>query len=205
MSRFTTRTTVALAASCLVAAVVVGQSSTPRQINAFGDDFLLQNYPTSHTRPKLFADLETIAERNARIAGQRYDKQVADAALAYAVADTDEEREKAEGRLNEAVSGQFDLIVESREAQIAGLQKRLETLEKRLEERKAAKGEIVDLRIKVLINEAKGLGFYPGRSDASSKSRRAGMFDPFSAQLRPPTSAAQPEPESPADAGRTAR
>ena len=205
MSRFATRATVVLAGSCLCAAVVVGQSSYPKPTSALGAGAIPQQFQSRQISTNPYADLQTLAERNAQIAEQRFAQQVADAALAYTVADTDEERDKAESRLNEAVSGQFDLIVRSREAQIAGLQKRLETLETQLEQRKAAKEEIVDLRIKVLINEAKGLGFYPGGSTAPSKGGRSGMFDPFSAQLRPPNSAAQPEPVSPAEAGRTAR
>jgi hypothetical protein len=79
----------------------------------------------------------------------------------YKGAESDEDRAAAEEDLRKAVAEHFDALLKQREDQLADLQKRLETLTQELQKRRDAKQEIVDLRVEVLLNEAKGLGFYP--------------------------------------------
>lgn len=86
----------------------------------------------------------------------------------YQTAETDEARAAAEKELREAVTEQFELLVKEREEQIADLQARLAKLTEQLQKRRDAKDQIVDLRVQVLINEAKGLGFHPDAGSSFS-------------------------------------
>ena len=105
-------------------------------------------------------------------------------------ATTDEEKAKAEDsrktaedKLRATLGQQFDLLMKNRERQIVQLQKQISTLESEVKKRKDAKKEIVELRIKTLLNEANGLGF-PGL-ETTSPSRRSvwSIDDPFSATI----------------------
>ena len=53
----------------------------------------------------------------------------------------------------------FDERVKRRENEIDALKKRLQELQTKNEERKKKKDEIVDLKLKSIVNEAKGFGF----------------------------------------------
>jgi uncharacterized membrane protein YqiK len=88
-------------------------------------------------------------------------EQAAAALKAYGDAETDEQKAAAEKELQDAVSEQFEVLMKSREAQIAELKSRLDKLTEQLQKRRDAKEQIVKLRVQVLVNEAQGLGFYP--------------------------------------------
>ncbi len=70
-----------------------------------------------------------------------------------------DKRVQAQQELQAALEELFEIRTASREAQIAALQRRLETLRQQLNERTAKKTEIVRLRVQTLVNEANGLGF----------------------------------------------
>jgi hypothetical protein len=61
--------------------------------------------------------------------------------------------------LESAVSESFDLDMKVREARLARLEERLNKLRAQLDRRRKAKADIVQLEVKVLVNEASGLGF----------------------------------------------
>jgi hypothetical protein len=69
-------------------------------------------------------------------------------------------------KLELAVSNQFGRDMEYRESELTKLEERLNKLRQQLERRRRAKNEIIELQIKVLVNEAEGLGF-GGNSSAS--------------------------------------
>ena len=68
-------------------------------------------------------------------------------------------------KLKTAVDKCFEADMKGREAELKKLQDRLDKLKAQLEKRRKAKDEIVQLEVKVLTNEAEGLGF--SRSTAS--------------------------------------
>lgn len=71
------------------------------------------------------------------------------------------EKELARKQLSELLSVGFDRDLETRETDLKSLETRVEKLRAQLDKRKAAKQEIVDLRLKTIQNEADGLE-YPG-------------------------------------------
>src|SRR5262245_37031119 len=75
--------------------------------------------------------------------------------------DTTDEAKKAEltKKLETAVGKHFDEDMKVREAELARLEERLKKLKDQLERRRKAKAEILQLHVKVLVNEAEGLGF----------------------------------------------
>jgi hypothetical protein len=84
------------------------------------------------------------------------------AAEAVRNADGDEETSAARKALAELVEKCFDADMVNREKELAELEKRLAKLREQLDRRRTKKQDIMDLQIKVLLNEADGLGFYSG-------------------------------------------
>jgi len=72
--------------------------------------------------------------------------------------DSDTER-KAVGELKKSLEEMFDEKIKLREKEIESLEKRLKDLQDKNDERKQKKDEIVDLKLRTLINEVKGFGF----------------------------------------------
>ncbi len=72
-----------------------------------------------------------------------------------------DEKKKAEmtKRLETAVGGIFDSDMTEREQQLAQVEQQLKNLRAVLDRRRRAKAEIIQLEVKVLTNEAAGLGF----------------------------------------------
>lgn len=62
-------------------------------------------------------------------------------------------------KLETAVDKQFDEDLKNRETELTKLEERLTKLRAQLERRRKAKTEIIQLQIKVMVNEADGLGF----------------------------------------------
>jgi len=61
--------------------------------------------------------------------------------------------------LETAVATSFDADMKERENDLAKLEQRLNKLREQLDRRRKAKSEIIQLEVKVLTNEAAGLGF----------------------------------------------
>jgi hypothetical protein len=62
-------------------------------------------------------------------------------------------------QLESAVGDAFDMDLKVREAELSKLETRLKRLHEQLDRRRQARGEIIQLEVKVLTNEAAGLGF----------------------------------------------
>lgn len=86
------------------------------------------------------------------------------AAEALRDAKSDETRDQAEDKLRELLSKYFHEDMKRREADLQQMESRLKKLQEQLARRHDKKDEIVDLQIKVLINEADGLGFFSSPS-----------------------------------------
>ncbi len=72
-----------------------------------------------------------------------------------------DEKKKAEitKQLESVVGDIFDMDMKGREAELSKLEARLKKLHEQLDRRRQARGEIIQLEVKVLVNEAAGLGF----------------------------------------------
>jgi hypothetical protein len=75
-------------------------------------------------------------------------------------------------QLEAAVAESFDEDMKVREGELSKLEERLNKLRAQLDRRRKAKGEIIQLEVKVLVNEAAGLGF----SGVPSQARRTGFM-----------------------------
>jgi hypothetical protein len=71
----------------------------------------------------------------------------------------DKQKTTLTDKLKTAVDKCFDDDLKGREAELKKLQERLDKLRAQLDKRRKAKDEIVQLEVKVLTNEAAGLGF----------------------------------------------
>lgn len=88
----------------------------------------------------------------------------------YQAGKTEKEKKRAEGEVKSSLSIYFDYDMKFREQDIAKIETRLKNLRTRLEKRRAAKEQLVELQVQLLINEANGLGFY-GQPNAQSSNR----------------------------------
>jgi len=77
---------------------------------------------------------------------------------------TEENAKKAEltKQLEAAVTKYFDTDLQGRETELAKIEERVKKLRAQLDRRRTAKAEIIQLQLKVLANEAEGLGFSTG-------------------------------------------
>jgi hypothetical protein len=71
----------------------------------------------------------------------------------------DKQKTAVTDKLKSAVDKCFEADMKGREAELKRLQERLDKLKAQLDKRRKAKDEIVQLEVKVLTNEAAGLGF----------------------------------------------
>jgi hypothetical protein len=84
-------------------------------------------------------------------------------------AGSDAEREKAQGELRRLLAEYFDKDMKRRKTELDEMEKRLSKLRDQLARRHSKMDEIVDLQIKVLINEADGMGFFSGEPQSDLK------------------------------------
>lgn len=107
--------------------------------------------------------------------------------------DADGEAQKTEWlhRLHEIAEGSFEEGMKVRENELADVEARVQKLRSQLERRRAKKEEIIDLQVKVAINEAEGLGF-------TSQAPNRIWIDPTPVAFEAPRSAyAAPFPTAP--------
>jgi DNA repair exonuclease SbcCD ATPase subunit len=71
-------------------------------------------------------------------------------------------------QLETAITKSFDDDMKSRETELAGLEDRLKKLKDQIERRRKAKADIIQLELKVLVNEAEGLGLSRSSDDGVS-------------------------------------
>ena len=83
-------------------------------------------------------------------------------------AKNDDARKKATAVIQKHLAKKFEEDQQQREKELAEAEERVKTLRKQFDKRKAAKDEIIALRLKTLINNAEGLGF-PGDEDGQNR------------------------------------
>jgi len=95
------------------------------------------------------------------VAGKRPAPQALhEAAAALRDAKDDAARADAQAKLTELLQKYFDDDLRRREDELAKIEERTRQLRELLEKRRTKKSEILDLQVKVLLNEADGLGFF---------------------------------------------
>ena len=94
-----------------------------------------------------------------------------------------DEAKKAEltKQLEASIAKQFDLDMQSREAELTKLEERMNKLRVQLDRRRKAKSDIIQLQLKVMVNEADGLGFtgQPLQPDHLPRTRALGRGYPM--------------------------
>jgi hypothetical protein len=123
---------------------------------------------TKQLRDDRQASMDRIAEARGKLAG---------------VEDPESER-KALEELQQALGQYFDKDMEIRRAELERVRSGLNDMEARLQKRAAAKEGIVQLQLKMIINEADGLGFFSD-GDASRVYGGGSMFAPSGAMTAP--------------------
>ena len=96
----------------------------------------------------------------------RIDRMIGQMVADIRDATTDEARADATNRLREMLDQYFEQDMKVRAKELEGVAARVEKLQTQLDRRREKKQEIVDLQVKVLLNEAEGLGFYSQPKDA---------------------------------------
>jgi hypothetical protein len=91
--------------------------------------------------------------------------KIREAASAVRNADNDDARDKATEQLASALDKYFERDMEARTKEVKEIQARVEKLQIQLDRRREKKEEIIDLQLKVALNEADGLGFYSEPKD----------------------------------------
>lgn len=76
-------------------------------------------------------------------------------------------RQDAEKHLRPALEGYFAADLDGREQEIKGIQKRVDSLDKLIEQRRRARDQVISLQVEVLKNDAEGLGFFSTRAGGS--------------------------------------
>ena len=85
---------------------------------------------------------------------------IREAAAALSEAEGEDARADAEEKLTRLLEDYFEQDMERREQELADVERRLTRLRTLLERRRDKKEDIIDLQVKVLLNEADGLGFF---------------------------------------------
>jgi seryl-tRNA synthetase len=88
-------------------------------------------------------------------------------------AKNDADKTSATNQISQVLEKWFKRDLQRRENQISEIETRVKKLRDQIEKRKKAKDEIINLRLKTIVNEADGLGF-PGAFEQESEA------EPFS-------------------------
>ena len=107
-------------------------------------------------------------------------------------AESDEEKKDAEEDLRDALEDEYDASLEGYEKNLEALAAKLKKLEDELERRRSAKRELVDLRLKTLVNQAEGLG-WPGQGFPGMNQNSFQYYE-FPANVISPPSPIAPQP-----------
>jgi hypothetical protein len=107
-------------------------------------------------------------------------------------------RTAASAELTKLLDEYFEADVKNREQELADVAARLQKLQQQLDRRRAKKQEIIDLQLKVALNEADGLGFFGQPTDQLFEIRVPAPMDvpvrvnawsgnPFGGTIAPPS------------------
>ncbi len=115
-------------------------------------------------------------------------------------AEGDEAQAKAQTNLRDLLSKYFVDDMKRRQAELEEMASRLRKLEEQLARRRDRMQEIVDLQIKVLINEADGLGFFSSGQPSDSQPTPNAYYFYSPRPNSPPQKVVVPTPALPSEA-----
>lgn len=109
------------------------------------------------------------------------------AKLVKELGEVDDSAKKAEltKQLEGEVAKSFDQDMQQREGDLTSLEERVKKLRSQLDRRRKAKDDIIQLQIKVLVNEAEGLGFSRQSVQSNSLPKAATRSVPAPATAQP--------------------
>jgi hypothetical protein len=203
-----------IAISCVLAVVVV---VTSQRIDAQAPDFNSNPFAVPATSADPYGPRSIEVHSDLVRDGKKYmikfhgadgsKEAIRQVAEKLRDATSDEDKAKAQGELRRLLTEYFKKDWKRRKADLDEMEKRLGKLRDQLARRQAKMDEIVDLQIKVLINEADGMGFFSGdpRSDLmikgaldrSAKDRFYYHASPVMIDAATPTSPAATAPSVP--------
>lgn len=128
------------------------------------------------------------------------------AAEAVRDAKGDEDKAAAQKNLSELLGRYFDEDTKRRQEELAQIEERLAKLRELLERRRTKKQDILDLQMKVALNEADGLGFYDNEQPGGPKFTVRTQIDgspfsnwggesPYATRTKSESDASKPEPK----------
>lgn len=120
------------------------------------------------------------------------DSAIQQAVNKYRDAEIDQDKEHAKQEISTALSDYFDANMKVREEEIRDIEARVKKLQAQLERRRAAKAELLELQLKVLVNEAEGLGFYGRTQTIERPVRLPAQVFPYSTPPSAPAAPAAP-------------
>lgn len=95
-----------------------------------------------------------------------------------------EAQKKATDTIQQQLSEQFDLDLKQREKELAEVEAKVKSLREQLDKRKAAREDIISLRLKTITNDAAGLGFPGGGGTTDALEHVESSLQPVDSQLR---------------------
>lgn len=87
---------------------------------------------------------------------------IREAAAALSTAEDDKTRNEAREKLDSLLNEYFEADMARREQELKAVEERVKKLHAQLERRREKKSDIIELQMKVLLNEADGMGFFSG-------------------------------------------
>lgn len=136
-----------------------GEGNDRRQLDIARQQLVLQRRQLELQR----AAMERARMGTGRQQGRPLRDQIRDATRKLRAADDDSRRTEVIDDLEALLHQFFDRDMERRQGELTKIEQRLEKLRAQLDRRREKKQEIVDLQLKVILNEADGLGFYNGQ------------------------------------------
>lgn len=96
-----------------------------------------------------------------RFPGNEAAQEWREALKAYADAESASDKKELEGKISDMLGEQYDSALDRYDMQIEEMEKRLEEMRDQVKRRRAARDEMVDLKLQMILSEAEGLG-WPG-------------------------------------------
>lgn len=175
-----------------------GESDARRQLELAQQQLQIQMQELQHDRAAM-EYFKTIAEHGLN---PPLPAQIREMTRKLRQADDDATRAELTDELEAKLNEYFDHDMQRREAELAKIEQRLAKLRSQLDRRRENRQEIVDLQMKVILNDAEGLGFFSTSPGGFGNDPFGGGFDfdPFfghsagksDAPLQQPTNAPEP-------------
>lgn len=113
---------------------------------------------------------------NLLAARQQLEAQLAPLVQRLREAQADEQKAAVKQQMSSILEGYFDQDMQRRLKELAEIEARVRRLKEQSEQRQQAKTQILELQLKVLENEAAGLGFFGAAGPSASAQQASGMM-----------------------------